>query len=38
MGNAVKDALIRRKRNALSYFWEDAVDADAAAEGLDRVR
>jgi len=34
MGNAVKDALIRRRRNALSYFWEDAVDSDAAAEGL----
>ena len=34
MGNAVKDALIRRKRNALSYFWEDAVDSDAAAEGF----
>src|SRR5207245_656892 len=34
MGNAVKDALIQRKRNALSYFFEDAVDPDAAAEGF----
>ncbi len=34
MGNAVKDALIQRHRNALSYFWEDAVDSEAAAEGL----
>src|SRR5207245_1380435 len=33
MGNAVKDALIQRRRNALSYFFEDAVDSDAAAEG-----
>jgi DNA helicase II / ATP-dependent DNA helicase PcrA len=34
MGNAVKDALIQRKRNALSYFFEDAVDPEAAAEGF----
>lgn len=34
MGNAVKDALIRRHRNALSYFWEDALDNDASAEGF----
>jgi hypothetical protein len=34
MGNAVKDALIQRRRNALSYFFEDAVDSDAAAEGF----
>jgi len=34
MGNAVKDALIQRKRNALSYLFEDAVDSDVAAEGF----
>lgn len=34
MGNGVRDALIRRHRNALSFFWEDAVDADEAAEGF----
>lgn len=34
MGNAVKNALIQRKRNALSYFWEDAVDSDESAEGF----
>jgi DNA helicase-2/ATP-dependent DNA helicase PcrA len=34
MGNAVKDALIQRHRNALSYFWEDALDNDAGAEGF----
>jgi superfamily I DNA/RNA helicase len=33
-GNAIRDALIRRRRNALSFFWEDAFDADAAAEGF----
>ena len=33
-GNAIRDALIRRRRNALSFFWEDALDADSAAEGF----
>lgn len=34
IGNAVKDALIARGRNALSYFHEDAVSATAAAQGF----
>src|SRR5437773_969735 len=33
-GNGVRDALIRRRRNAMSFFWEDALAADAAAEGF----
>lgn len=34
IGNAVKDALIARGRNALSYFHEDAVSTTQAAEGF----
>jgi DNA helicase II / ATP-dependent DNA helicase PcrA len=33
-GNAVKDALIKRKLNAQSFFWEDALSEDSAAEGF----
>lgn len=33
-GNAVRDALIRRRRNSMSFFWEDALEADAAAGGF----
>lgn len=32
-GNLIRDALILRHRNAMSFFWEDALDTDAAAEG-----
>ncbi len=34
IGNAIKDALIVRKRNALSYFQEDALSSLSAAEGF----
>jgi len=34
IGHAIKDALIRRGRNALSYFQEDALSENAAAEGF----
>lgn len=34
IGNAIKDALIARGRNALSYFQEDALSPPAAAEGF----
>lgn len=34
IGNAIKDALIARGRNALSYFQEDALSSSAAAEGF----
>lgn len=34
IGNAIKDALIHKGRNALSYFQEDALSKDAAAEGF----
>jgi superfamily I DNA/RNA helicase len=34
IGNAIKDALIARGRNALSYFQEDALSDDAAAAGF----
>ena len=34
IGNAIKDALIARGRNALSYFQEEALSEDAAAEGF----
>ncbi len=34
IGNAIKDALIARGRNALSYFQEDALSSPAAAEGF----
>src|SRR6266852_3680469 len=34
IGNAIKDALIARGRNALSYFQDDALSEDAAAEGF----
>lgn len=34
IGNAVKEALIARGRNALSYFHEDAVSTVEAAEGF----
>ena len=34
IGNAIKDALIARGRNALSYFQEDALSEEAAAEGF----
>ncbi len=33
-GNAIRDQLIRRHRNAMSFFWEDALKSDAAAEGF----
>jgi DNA helicase II / ATP-dependent DNA helicase PcrA len=32
-GNAIRDALLRRRRNAMSFFWEDALDNDSAAAG-----
>jgi len=32
-GNLIRDALILRHRNAMSFFWEDALDTDVAAEG-----
>lgn len=34
IGNAIKDALIIRGRNALSYFQEDALSSPLAAEGF----
>lgn len=34
IGNAIKDALIARGHNALSYFQEDALSSPAAAEGF----
>jgi DNA helicase-2/ATP-dependent DNA helicase PcrA len=34
IGNAIKDALISKGRNALSYFQEDELSAAAAAEGF----
>lgn len=34
IGNAIKDALISRKRNALSYYQEDPVSSPAASEGF----
>jgi len=34
IGNAIKTALIARRRNALSYFQEDALEEAAAAEGF----
>jgi superfamily I DNA/RNA helicase len=34
IGNLIKDALIARGRNALSYFQEDSVSSPAAAEGF----
>lgn len=34
IGNAIKDALIAKGRNALSYFQEDALASEAAAEGF----
>lgn len=34
IGNAIRDALIARGRNALSYFQEDALEVEAAAEGF----
>lgn len=33
-GNAIRDALIQRRRNALSFFWEDALSTQGAAEGF----
>jgi len=33
-GNAVRDALISRRLNALSFFWEDQLSAISAAEGF----
>ena len=33
-GNAIRDALIQRHRNAMSFFWEDALKATPAAEGF----
>jgi len=32
-GHAIRDALLRRKRNAMSFFWEDALDTASAATG-----
>lgn len=34
IGNAIRDALIARGRNALSYFQEDALADEPAAEGF----
>jgi superfamily I DNA/RNA helicase len=34
IGNAIKAALIARRRNALSYFQEDSLEEEAAAEGF----
>lgn len=34
IGNRIRDALISRRRNALSYFSEDAVEKPAAAQGF----
>jgi superfamily I DNA/RNA helicase len=34
IGNAIKSALIARRRNALSYFQEDSLEEEAAAEGF----
>ena len=34
IGNAIKTALIARRRNALSYFLEDSLEEEAAAEGF----
>ncbi|MDQ3673059.1 MAG: ATP-dependent helicase, partial [Gemmatimonadota bacterium] len=34
IGNAIKDALIARGRNALSYFQEDALSDEDAAQGF----
>lgn len=34
IGNAIKAALIARRRNALSYFQEDSLNAETAAEGF----
>ncbi len=34
VGNAIKDSLIARGRNALSFFQEDSLDSDSAAEGF----
>lgn len=33
-GNAIRDALIQRQRNAMSFFWEDALKAVPAARGF----
>lgn len=33
-GNAVRDALINRRLNAMSFYFEDALDAEDAAEGF----
>jgi DNA helicase II / ATP-dependent DNA helicase PcrA len=33
-GNAVRDALIVRRLNAMSYYFEDALDSTDAAEGF----
>ena len=34
IGNCIRDALISRRRNAQSYFSEDAVEKPAAAQGF----
>lgn len=34
IGNRIRDALIARGRNAMSYFTEDPVQPDAAAQGM----
>lgn len=34
VGNAIKDALIARGRNALSYYFEDELEVDNAARGF----
>jgi DNA helicase-2/ATP-dependent DNA helicase PcrA len=34
IGNAIKTALIARRRNALSYFQENSLEEEAAAEGF----
>jgi superfamily I DNA/RNA helicase len=34
VGNAIKDALISRGRNALSYYFEDELEGDEAARGF----
>jgi DNA helicase II / ATP-dependent DNA helicase PcrA len=33
-GNAVRDALIARRLNSMSFYFEDALDSDDAAEGF----
>lgn len=34
IGNKIRQALIQRRLNSLSYFFEDELDQDSAAEGM----